>query len=53
MSACNSMHRSAVDLMNVSGLWDLNEQRVEELLSSGLGVLEVKDGLDRTGKKNR
>ena len=46
----------AVELMNVSRLWDLNERKLEEFLSvfwSLFGVLEVKDGLDRTGKKNR
>ena len=42
----------AAELMNVSGLWDLNEQKVEEFLCLLVfGVLEVKDGLDRTGKK--
>ena len=42
------------ELMNVSGLWDLNELKVQELLCLLVfGVLEVKDGLDRTGKKNR
>ena len=30
----------AVELMNVSGLWDLNEQRVEELLCLLVFVLE-------------
>ena len=41
------------ELMDVSRLWDLNEKKVEELLYLLVlsGVLEVKDGLDRTGKK--
>ena len=38
--------------MNISGLWDLKKLKVRVALSSGL-VLEVKDGLDRTGKKIR
>ena len=39
-------------LINVSGLWDLNEKKVEELLYLLVlfGVLEVKDDLDRTGR---
>ena len=38
----SSMHKAlAVELMFVSGLWDLNEQEVEELLCL-LGILEVK-----------
>ena len=42
----------AAELMNVSGLWDLNEKKVEELLYLQVfGVLEVKDDLDRTGMK--
>ena len=44
----------ATELMNISGLWDLDELKVGELLYLLVfGVLEVKDGLDRTGKKNR
>ena len=36
------------------GLWDLNKLKVEELLCLLVfGVLKVKDGLDRIGKKNR
>ena len=44
-----------VELMDVSGLCDLNKQKVEELLYLLVlfGVLGVKDGLDRTGRKNR
>ena len=31
--ACaNSIHKTIVELMNVSELWDLNEKRVDELL---------------------
>ena len=42
------------ELMDVSGLWALNEINVEELLYLLVfGVLEVKYDLDRTGKKNR
>ena len=41
--------------MDVSGLWNLNEMEVEELfyllVFNLFGVLEVKDGLDRTGIK--
>ena len=47
------MHKAlAAELMNVSGLWDLNKQKIEELLCLlvFVGVLEVKDGLDRTSK---
>ena len=46
----------AAELVNVSMLWDLNVLKEEELLcllGSLFGVLEVKGGLDRTGKKNR
>ena len=40
--------------MNVFGLWDLNEKKVEELLYLLIfGVLEVKYDLDKTGMKNR
>ena len=41
------------ELMDVSRLWSLNEREVEELLFlwSLSGVLEVNDGLDRTGMK--
>ena len=40
------------ELMNVPGLWDLNQKKVDELLRLLVfGVLEVKDGLDRTGFK--
>ena len=40
------------ELMDVSGLWDLNEKKVEELLYLLVfGVLEVKHDLDRTGMK--
>ena len=49
----SSMHKAlAAELMNVSGLWDLNKQKIEELLCLlvFVGVLEVKDGLDRTSK---
>ena len=40
-------------LMDVSGLWDLNKKRVEELLYLLVlfGVIEVKYDLDRTGMK--
>ena len=32
-SACGSMHKTfTAELMDVSGLWDLNEKKVEELL---------------------
>ena len=50
--ACTKVR--AAELMNVSGIWDLNEQKVEEFLClwSLFGVLEVKDGLDRASKKN-
>ena len=45
----------AAELMNVSGLSDLNENKVKELLCLLVFVwtLKVKDDLDRTGKKNR
>ena len=40
--------------MGVSESWDLNEKKVEELLYLlVLGVLEVKDGLDKTGMKKQ
>ena len=40
------------ELMDVSRLWGLNERKVEEFFFWSLsGVLEVKDGLDRTGMK--
>ena len=41
--------------MSLSGLWDLNEQKIEELLYLLIfvEVLEVKDDLDRIGKNNR
>ena len=40
------------ELMNVSGLWDFNKKKVEELLYLLVfGVLEVKYDLDRTGMK--
>ena len=36
-------------LIDISRLWDLNEKKVEELLCLLVfGVLQVKDGLDRT-----
>ena len=43
----------AAELMNVSGLEDLNDKKVEELLYLlvFVEVLEVKDDLDRTGIK--
>ena len=38
--------------MDVSGLWDLNDKKVEELLYLLVfGVLKVKYDLDRTGMK--
>ena len=44
--------RFTPELMDVSGLWDLNENKIEELLYLLVfGVLEVKYDLDRTGKK--
>ena len=49
------MHRSACrgahECLRIM-LWELNEQKVEELFVfwSLFGVLEVKDGLDRTDK---
>ena len=44
----------AAELMSVPGLWNLNEKKVEEFLCRLVfGVLEVKDGLDRTSKRNR
>ena len=44
-----------VEFMDVSRLQDLNKRKVEELLFfwSFSEVLEVKDGLDRIGRKNR
>ena len=40
------------ELMDVSGLWDLNDKKVEELLYLLVfGVLKVKYDLDRTGMK--
>ena len=42
-----------MELMSVSWLWDLDEQKVEEILCLLVfGVPEVKDGLDWTSKKN-
>ena len=47
-----------MELMDVSGIWNLNEKKVDKLLYlwSLFGVLEamleVKDGLHRTGKKS-
>ena len=40
--------------MDVFGLWDLNEQKVEALfyLLVLFGVLEMNDGLDRTSKRS-
>ena len=41
-----------MELKDVSGLWDLNEKKVEELLYLLVfGVLEVKYDLDRKGMK--
>ena len=38
------------ELMDVYGLWDLSKKKVEQLLYLLVfGVLEVKDGLGRTG----
>ena len=46
--------RFTAELIDVSRLWDLNEKKVVELLYLLVfEVLEVKDDLDRTGKKNR
>ena len=39
------------ELMNVSGLWDLNEKKVELLYLLVFEVLEVKHDLDRTCMK--
>ena len=40
------------ELVDVSGLWDLNKKKVEKLLYLLIfGVLEVKDDLDKTGRK--
>ena len=40
---------STTKLIDISRLWDLNEKKVEELLCLLVfGVLQVKDGLDRT-----
>ena len=40
------------ELMDVSGLWDLNQWTVEELLYLLVfEVLKAKDGLDRTSMK--
>ena len=42
------------ELRDISRQWGLNKKKVEELVFWSLsGVLEVKDGLDRTGMKNR
>ena len=44
----------AAVLMDISRLWDLNKKIVEELLYLLVfGVLEMKDGLDRTGKEKK
>ena len=48
-TVCTKMF--TVELMDISGLWDLNEKKVEEFIFWSLfGVLEVKDDL---GRKNR
>ena len=50
--ACTKM--VTVELMDVSRLWGLNEQKVEELLHLLVfRVLEVKDGLDRADRINK
>ena len=54
----DSVHKTFTEeLVDISRLWDLNEQKVEELLylSSGLvfGVLEVKDDLHRIRKVDK
>ena len=43
------------ELMDVSGLWNLNEKKVEELLYLLVlsGILELKYDLDRTGMKKK
>ena len=42
------------ELMDVSGLWNLNEKKVEGLFYLLIfGLLEVKDDLDRTGRKKK
>ena len=48
------MHKTvAAELMNVFGLWDLNEKKVEELLYLLVFIWSPrsKDDLDRTGMK--
>ena len=43
-----------VELMDISGLWDLSEKEVEELFYLLVfGVLEMKDDVGRKGRKNR
>ena len=44
-----------MELMDVSGLWNLNKKKVEELLYLLYylsGVLEIKYDLDKIGMKN-
>ena len=50
--SCNSGTPQWKNFIPVSGLWDLNKMIVEELLYFLVfGVLEVKDKLDKTGRK--
>ena len=52
----DSIHKNvSYRALDISKLWGLNERTVEKLhyLLFLCGILKVKDGLDRTGKKNR